>query len=185
MQAYSSETPTTLDPSAPTLSQTRAGLGPGVAHARGLLLCPGALLCLRSPGSISFLQAPGCLRYIPSEFHVLFEKITQNQWGRQARKTNVAKQFLKHGYLYTEENTRELLIFTNQKDPWDVLLFFAALQLIYESKAWSTLKSRQTPTWILCTGSFFWQVAAGLYSAQTVSCLKYIFNPVLPHSQPT
>lgn len=79
MQAYSSETPTTLDPSAPTLSQTRAGLGPGVAHVRGLLLCPGALLCLRSPGSISFLQAPGCLRYIPSEFHVLFEKITQNQ----------------------------------------------------------------------------------------------------------
>lgn len=35
--------------------------------------------CLRSPASISFPQAPGCLRYIPSEFHVLFEKITQNQ----------------------------------------------------------------------------------------------------------
>lgn len=47
--------------------------------------------CLRSPASISFLQAPGCLRYIPCEFHVLFEKITQNQWGRQARKTSVAK----------------------------------------------------------------------------------------------
>lgn len=47
--------------------------------------------CLRSSASALFLQAPGCLRYIPSEFHVLFEKITQNQCGRQARKTSVAK----------------------------------------------------------------------------------------------
>lgn len=32
-----------------------------------------------------------CLRYIPTEFHVLFEKITPNQCGRWARKTSVAK----------------------------------------------------------------------------------------------
>lgn len=52
---------------------------------------------------------------MPSGFYVFFEKITQNQCRRQAGKTSVAKEFLKHSYLYSEENIRELLIFTKQK----------------------------------------------------------------------
>lgn len=82
---------------APTASQAWAGLrrGSGQGHVKGWpqhpLPSPGALLCLRSPERASFLPPLGCLGYTPSGFYVFFEKITQNQCGRQAGKTSVAK----------------------------------------------------------------------------------------------